>query len=273
MLGPRRTQRRTSSTIWSPSTLRTGFSTRRAWRHAGHDPRSTAGAHRAPPRAYRRVEQAGDRDRPAARAPPRRDRDWRRLSRRAHACQVRADRAPADAPDRWRLPPRPSPRAGAARRGQRRRGPHHGIEVRSAADACRRRRGGCTARRSAPPCHDVAERVGFEPTVRLHAQRFSRPSRSTTLAPLPRQAAGRFIEARARECNPARNPIDSPGSSPITSLPHRPQPGRRRACAAHEQEATGCRTCPRSRVARDREIGKQREACSQSSAPAENSIA
>src|SRR5216684_9277937 len=30
----------------------------------------------------------------------------------------------------------------------------------------------------------LAERVGFEPTVRLHAQRFSRPSRSTTLAPL-----------------------------------------------------------------------------------------
>src|SRR5216683_5643521 len=32
--------------------------------------------------------------------------------------------------------------------------------------------------------HEMAERVGFEPTVRLHAQRFSRPSRSTTLAPL-----------------------------------------------------------------------------------------
>ncbi len=31
---------------------------------------------------------------------------------------------------------------------------------------------------------EMAERVGFEPTVRLHAQRFSRPSRSTTLAPL-----------------------------------------------------------------------------------------
>ena len=30
----------------------------------------------------------------------------------------------------------------------------------------------------------MAERVGFEPTVRLHAQRFSRPSQSTTLAPL-----------------------------------------------------------------------------------------
>jgi ribose transport system substrate-binding protein len=31
---------------------------------------------------------------------------------------------------------------------------------------------------------NLAERVGFEPTVRLHAQRFSRPSRSTTPAPL-----------------------------------------------------------------------------------------
>ncbi len=30
----------------------------------------------------------------------------------------------------------------------------------------------------------MAEEVGFEPTVRLHAQRFSRPPRSTTLAPL-----------------------------------------------------------------------------------------
>ncbi len=30
----------------------------------------------------------------------------------------------------------------------------------------------------------VAERVGFEPTVHRSAQRFSRPSDSTTLAPL-----------------------------------------------------------------------------------------
>ena len=30
----------------------------------------------------------------------------------------------------------------------------------------------------------LAERVGFEPTVHLRAQRFSRPSDSTTLAPL-----------------------------------------------------------------------------------------
>ena len=35
-----------------------------------------------------------------------------------------------------------------------------------------------------PEGRRMAERVGFEPTVRLHAQRFSRPSRSTTLAPL-----------------------------------------------------------------------------------------
>src|SRR6476646_5033959 len=32
----------------------------------------------------------------------------------------------------------------------------------------------------------LAERVGFEPTVRLPVQRFSRPSRSTTPAPLRR---------------------------------------------------------------------------------------
>ena len=31
----------------------------------------------------------------------------------------------------------------------------------------------------------MAERVGFEPTDRLHGQRFSRPPHSTTLAPLP----------------------------------------------------------------------------------------
>jgi hypothetical protein len=30
----------------------------------------------------------------------------------------------------------------------------------------------------------MAEGVGFEPTVRFHAQRFSRPSQSTTLPPL-----------------------------------------------------------------------------------------
>ena len=35
------------------------------------------------------------------------------------------------------------------------------------------------------PLMGLAERVGFEPTVTLQPQRFSRQSRSTTLAPLP----------------------------------------------------------------------------------------
>jgi hypothetical protein len=35
-----------------------------------------------------------------------------------------------------------------------------------------------------PLSNILAERVGFEPTVRLPVQRFSRPSHSTTLAPL-----------------------------------------------------------------------------------------
>ena len=44
----------------------------------------------------------------------------------------------------------------------------------------------------------MAERVGFEPTVPLRAQRFSRPSQSTTLAPLRERAPGGAAdEARA----------------------------------------------------------------------------
>ena len=35
---------------------------------------------------------------------------------------------------------------------------------------------------------DKAEREGFEPSVQLPVQRFSRPSRSATLAPLPKKA-------------------------------------------------------------------------------------
>src|SRR4051812_29563188 len=38
---------------------------------------------------------------------------------------------------------------------------------------------------------DVAERVGFEPTVPLRAHRFSRPARSTTLSPLRAAADSR----------------------------------------------------------------------------------
>ncbi len=40
------------------------------------------------------------------------------------------------------------------------------------------------ARRGLDNVGYVAERVGFEPTVHRSAQRFSRPSDSTTLAPL-----------------------------------------------------------------------------------------
>ena len=36
----------------------------------------------------------------------------------------------------------------------------------------------------------LAERVGFEPTVRLHAQQFSRLPQSATLAPLLRGLRG-----------------------------------------------------------------------------------
>ena len=59
-------------------------------------------------------------------------------------------------------------------------------------------------------CSNLAEREGFEPSERLHAQRFSRPPRSTTLAPLQRcKTSGVTSEARpsrlcpynARDCH------------------------------------------------------------------------
>ncbi len=49
----------------------------------------------------------------------------------------------------------------------------------------------------------MAERVGFEPTVRLPVQRFSRPSRSTTPAPLPAPAS---LAAPAAERKPRLHP-------------------------------------------------------------------
>ncbi len=55
----------------------------------------------------------------------------------------------------------------------------------------------------------LAERVGFEPTVRLHAQRFSRPSQSTTLAPLradrTRVDRGSFVMRRSLKKGPGIN--------------------------------------------------------------------
>src|SRR6185503_7317019 len=55
----------------------------------------------------------------------------------------------------------------------------------------------------------MAERVGFEPTVRLHAQRFSRPSRSTTLAPLRGPA---YREVLLAEQQPRRGREKAPDS-------------------------------------------------------------
>ena len=52
---------------------------------------------------------------------------------------------------------------------------------------------------------NVAEEVGFEPTVRFHARRFSRPVHSTTL-PLLRGATG--LAGGARFWKPVREAAD-----------------------------------------------------------------
>ena len=94
--------------------------------------------------------------------------------------EVRKDGTRADQ-DRWRrLSPRPSPRAGPARRGRGRRNPHHGIERQSAQNPCRSvgRKAGYVRRSQF--CSEVAEREGFEPSV---------PQKSTTVfetAPIDR---------------------------------------------------------------------------------------
>ncbi len=104
--------------------------------------------------------------------------------------QVRQDGAGADQDRRRRLPPRPSPRARPARRGRRQRGPHHGIEERSAQNAGRRVGRKIGYARRSQFCSEVAERVGFEPTV---------PARGTTV----------FETA----------PIDHSGTSPQRRVP------------------------------------------------------
>ena len=57
----------------------------------------------------------------------------------------------------------------------------------------------------------MAERVGFEPTVSVNPQRFSRPSQSTTLAPLREvvRASGGAIEGAplVRLSRPRKPPI------------------------------------------------------------------
>ena len=58
------------------------------------------------------------------------------------------------------------------------------IRAHAQAAGARTKRGELKPRLRAGLGGSVAERVGFEPTVPLPAQRFSRPSQSTTLAPL-----------------------------------------------------------------------------------------
>src|SRR3990167_5063093 len=85
----------------------------------------------------------------------------------------------------------------ACRRKARRRA--RGRDPERTVDVTRPVRGGST--RNPPDCtsrlNQMAERVGFEPTDRLPDQRFSRPSHSTTLAPLRRfqSLAGRAPNA------------------------------------------------------------------------------
>src|SRR5688572_13847605 len=76
----------------------------------------------------------------------------------------------------------------------------------------------------------MAERVGFEPTVPLRAQRFSRPSQSTTLAPLrnceddPGSRAGAGRQAARLAQGPMlakwrRGRRSAPGSHPEPTAP------------------------------------------------------
>ena len=72
----------------------------------------------------------------------------------------------------------------------------------------------------------LAERVGFEPTVSANPQRFSRPSQSTTLAPLRKASAGGPAgdrAARLAEAAGLAKPLGSPPCSPyIQTMSTRP---------------------------------------------------
>ena len=65
-----------------------------------------------------------------------------------------------------------------------------------------------------PQSSAVAERVGFEPTVPLRVQRFSRPPDSTTLAPLRMVDYYRF--SRKKDCIIARHSASRMPPSTIT---------------------------------------------------------
>ena len=73
------------------------------------------------------------------------------------------------------------------------------IRAHAQAAGARTKRGDLKPRLRAGLGGSVAERVGFEPTVPLPAQRFSRPSQSTTLAPLRRGVVGAWGARSSRK--------------------------------------------------------------------------
>src|SRR4029453_4136846 len=68
----------------------------------------------------------------------------------------------------------------------------------------------------------MAERVGFEPTVRLPVQRFSRPSRSTTPAPLRQRSCSLPAGARQPFGRRARRRFLSRWRKALSRRPRRP---------------------------------------------------
>src|SRR3569833_862799 len=87
----------------------------------------------------------------------------------------------------------------------------------------------------------MAERVGFEPTGTVGAQRFSRPSQSTTLAPLrktrmpPPESGGRStggaLSPSLRACQACPEPFDAVRGGAQDELRPLPKPsGMSGAC-------------------------------------------
>ncbi len=133
----------------------------------------------------------------------------------------------------------------------------------------------------------LAERVGFEPTVPVKAQRFSRPSQSTTLAPLRSRITGSWAAYRGQIAPHARGEnafffafrVFSSGSVSIIidgrGLPPVVSPPRESACApANNKKRLGNADWGKTpaKLPRDR-TRREFKTCSQSSAQAESSIA
>ena len=120
-----------------------------------------------------------------------------------HGPEVRRDSPRADTDRRRRLPPRPSSRARPARRGRGWRGPHHGIEERSAQNARRRLGRKIGHARRSQFCSEVAEgwdsnpRYGF-PLHAFQSERL-RPARPPSRSRKRAQYSGRVFSYDPRE--------------------------------------------------------------------------